>query len=150
MQHPGGEAEGERGLLTDWLKPHGSGRGRGTGQGFLSSNAGKTAAGFGVGVLLGGVLDHAWEKHGHFNMGRGHNSYVAPPQQQQHHHHHGGGLLGGMGSSLFSGPPLKVLSANYGGGDCTEKVRDQIRPYNTLEINDGGDAAVYDRLFGDA
>lgn len=147
---PGEQVEGERGFLTDWMKkPHGSGFGAGpgpgAGRGFLASNAGKTAAGFGAGVLLGGVLEHAWDKHGHFGMGWGNNS-VAQPQQNHHH----GGMFGGVGSALFSGPPLRILSANYGGGDCTEKVRDQVRPNNTLEIDDGGDGGVYDRLFGDA
>jgi hypothetical protein len=156
------------------------------------SSNGKLALGAGVGVLLGGVMAHEWDKHGHFNVsapgvlaninnnqpqgrisgwGSGitgifgrpnnqasqqqyHHQQQQQQQQQQHHqnhHHQGGGLFGGLGSSLGmgGGRQLHILSANYGGGDVTDKVRSQVKPDGVLDLHDDGDGSVYDSRFGD-
>lgn len=91
----------------------------------------------------------------------------------QHHpqHHAGDGLLGGLlgagaggamaggssmtgGSSMgspmaFGGPRLHILSANYGGGDVTDKVRTLVKEDQCIHLQDDGNWRVFDDTFGD-
>ena len=58
----------------------------------------------------------------------------------------GGWMGGGM---AIGGPKLHILSANYGGGDVTDKARQLITPDQCLNINDEGNKCVFDDKFGD-
>ena len=44
---------------------------------------------------------------------------------------------------------LNILSANYGGGDVTRKVRALVKPGGHLDLSDEGNTSFYDRQFGD-
>lgn len=59
-------------------------------------------------------------------------------------------FFSGLSNSLpYNGPQLTIWSANYGSGDCTDKVRALVTPQQTLDLTDNGDPGVYDKLFGD-
>jgi hypothetical protein len=119
-------------------KPSGPG-GPGGPSGGSSSGFGKAALGVGAGLLLGGVLEHAWDKH---HVGGGGQQSDDRPQQQS-----SGGLFGGFGSALGFGPPtLTILSANYGGIDVTTAARDLVTPENTMSFVNNS-YQYYDGLF---
>jgi hypothetical protein len=135
----------------------------------------KVALGVGAGMLLGGAFEHAVDDGDiQFNMSMPQMpqmphlpNFGAPHHHaQQHHaqHHASGGLLGalagggaasmvgggmGPGMGFPSGPKLHILSANYGGGDCTDAVRKLVKEDNCIHLDDNGDWSVFDQHFGD-
>jgi hypothetical protein len=87
----------------------------------LPGGAGGGLLGVGAGILMGGFLEHEWDKH---------------EDHEKNRYHHGGGLSGLAQSFGFSNRPhLQIHSANFGGLDVTERARNLIKPDQTLSLD---------------
>lgn len=137
------------------------------------NTATKVALGVGAGLLVGGAVEHAIDD-GDFQMSMPQMpqmpNFGGMMPHQHHHpqHHQSGGLLGGLmgagaggavggmagsatgsgGGMVSGGPKLHILSANFGGGDVTDKVRPLVKPDNTLIIDENGNPDIFCNHFG--
>jgi hypothetical protein len=87
-----------------------------------------------------------------------HQYYAPPPQQPPQMNYHQNyapqpqgapaqAFFGGMVSTVGGGggEPLHILSANYGGVDVTEKVKERIKD-NRIDFNDSGSADPFNEV----